>query len=387
MVKRVKIPKPEPYTLEQFTIREAIQVQFKLVDIITKHFNGEELLWAGDYGHRRTEEKHAGVRIYQHPEYTVKVENVFAELFDAKEATLTRGAGTGAIRDMFMGALDHGDQIIVDDSIIYTTTKVTMNKMGLDVIEVDFDDLNGLEKAINRKTKAVHVVHAPETKKYHLSDVIDTVRSTKINPLILVDDNYVAGRVTKIGVQLGADVSTFSMFKTLGKEGMGIVIGGTERGAEIVNQIRINERSSAGLTPQGPEAMDTLKSFIYVPVMSAIQKEVVDEVCDRLNRGEINEVDWAISVCSAYRCVYVKLTKPIAKKVYEAAWKYGSYARTIGVESRHEITGRISTLSVGSALGFKDFPENYFLKISVYRAGSDTIINMLRASINEAKKT
>jgi selenocysteine lyase/cysteine desulfurase len=42
---------------------------------------------------------------------------------------------------------------------------------------------------------------------------------------IVVDDNYTLFKTPRIGVQLGADISTFSGFKVLGPEGIGVVAG------------------------------------------------------------------------------------------------------------------------------------------------------------------
>ena len=40
----------ETFPLESLSVEEAMKQQFKLVDIITKHFTGEEFLSAGDLG-------------------------------------------------------------------------------------------------------------------------------------------------------------------------------------------------------------------------------------------------------------------------------------------------------------------------------------------------
>lgn len=375
------------YPLKQLSLEQATQMQFKLVDIMRRYFNGKEQLRSGDYGRRVTDEVYEGEPVYRHPDYTIKVEKVLAEFFNAKEATLTRRAGTGAIQQMFIAAVNPGDQVIVDDTYVYPTTNVIMRAMGLDTVHVDMDHLGKVKEAVSEKTKAVYVTYAPGFKKYRLSEVIKAIRSTKFDPLIMSDDNYVAGRVEKIGVQLGADLSTFSIAKAFGAW-LGVVIGGTERGVRVIKQMRVNDKSGGGSIAQGPEAFDSLKMLVYAPVMYAIQKNVCEEICERLNKGEVNGVDWAVILNCFSRLVFVKLKEPIAKKVYEVAWKHGSQATPIASEGRHEIVGRVGTVSISfmKTLGMQDIPVDYFLRVHSYHAGPNTIIDILRKSIEEAKK-
>ena len=43
--------------------------------------------------------------------------------------------------------------------------------------------------------------------------------------IVVVDDNYCALKMASIGIQAGANYSTFSGFKLLGPEGIGVVVG------------------------------------------------------------------------------------------------------------------------------------------------------------------
>ena len=79
----------ESYPLEMITFEEEIENQYRLVDLMHKHFDGFQALNEGDYGcHIK----------YGRPERTVEVEKVLAEYFGAEDAALVRGGGTGAIR-------------------------------------------------------------------------------------------------------------------------------------------------------------------------------------------------------------------------------------------------------------------------------------------------
>ncbi|GAH54334.1 unnamed protein product, partial [marine sediment metagenome] len=241
---------PLTHPLKQPSLEQAIQMQFKLVEILRKHFNGRELMVEGDYGHQYIGEVE-GLPVYKHSAYTTKVEEVLGEFFGRK-AILVWGAGTGANRMLFMAAVRPGDRVILDE--IYASTGATMRAMNLDVVQVNYDNLNELKKAIDEKTKMVHVIHGRGFKRFDPKKVIDTVRSTKHNPLISFDENYVAMRVPKIGTQLGADLSAFSLQKLLGPEGIGVIISGTERGDKVIDRIHWLESAGGGSMVQGPDA-------------------------------------------------------------------------------------------------------------------------------------
>lgn len=60
------------YPIKQISLEEAINLQFKLVDIIQSVFRGHELLEAGDYG--------VSLELGR-PKTTSKVEKVLAKFF------------------------------------------------------------------------------------------------------------------------------------------------------------------------------------------------------------------------------------------------------------------------------------------------------------------
>ena len=105
------------YPLHSISLEQAKQLQFKVIDAVTRNFQGEEVLSLGDLG---------VVKGLNKPRCTVKVEKVFADTFDAPAALLVRGSGTGAIRWALTACLKPGDAILVHTSPIYTTTQVTI---------------------------------------------------------------------------------------------------------------------------------------------------------------------------------------------------------------------------------------------------------------------
>src|SRR5689334_12297511 len=75
--------------LEQWTVPEAMDAQFRLVDAFHREFDGYEALDAGDYG--------ASGELGR-SRATARVERVLARFFGAEDAILVPGAGTGALR-------------------------------------------------------------------------------------------------------------------------------------------------------------------------------------------------------------------------------------------------------------------------------------------------
>ena len=77
------------YPLENITLQQAMQKQFRLVDCITRYFSGSESLTRGDLGVRQPGNQ---------PLTTQKAEQAIASFFGAEDCILVRGSGTGAIR-------------------------------------------------------------------------------------------------------------------------------------------------------------------------------------------------------------------------------------------------------------------------------------------------
>ena len=212
------------YPLHSISLEQAKQLQFKVIDAVTRNFQGEEVLSLGDLG---------VVKGLNKPRCTVKVEEVFADTFDAPAALLVRGSGTGAIRWALTACLKPGDAILVHTSPIYTTTQVTIDAMGLKPIRADFNDLEQL-KAVCAQHKdeirgaLVQLTRQKPEDRYDYKAVIAAIKAALPGIPVVTDDNYAALKVDAIGCQAGADLSTFSCFKILGPEGVGAVIGSKE---------------------------------------------------------------------------------------------------------------------------------------------------------------
>lgn len=363
----------QTYPFEQMTLDQAIDAQFRLVDSITRNFNGREALDAGDMGIPRE---------LGRPRFTAKVEAVLSEFFRAEDAVLVPGAGTGGIRSAMFAVLQPGSSVLFHDAPLYPTTAVTCRAMGLDKRQVDYNDTAAVEAALAEKPDMVYIQHTRQRfeDRYNPAEIVALSRRISPSSIILVDDNYAAMQMPKIGVQFGADISTFSLFKLLGDPGVGCVVGR----ADIIRRIR-EDNYSGGTKIQGPSAVDSLKHLVYAPVALAIHARTVEEIVDRLNRGEVPGVRRAFVGNHAERVVLVELDEPIAATVTENAWKFGAAPYPIGSMSRYEVSVMIYRVSRVMTEGNPELVDRMF-RVQPYRSGPDTVIRILGDAVHAAQK-
>lgn len=356
------------FPLAQLDLEDAKKLQYRLVETIARHFHGNMILQAGDYGLWPD---------IGRPHYTARVEAVLAEFFEVEDACLVRGSGTGALRSILMACLKPGQSLLIHNAPIYPTTQVTIAAMGLRLVQIDFNDLEALRNLPPGEADFALVQFSRQKigDRYHLAEVIAILKARNPDPTLIVDDNYVVMRVAKIGVQLGADVSTFSFFKLLGPNGIGCVLAGSD----LIQRIR-KDNYSGGSQVQGVEAMQVLQALPLVPVALALQAEVVEEVARRLNSGEVPGVIRAYIANAQSRVVLVELSSPCAKQVLEESLKYGSAGHPVGAESRYEIAPLFYRIS-------NTFREenprlaDRVIRINPMRAGADLIIAILTKSL------
>lgn len=353
------------YPINTMELEKAKAMQFRLVDIIHQSFDGYEFLQGGDYGI---------VSGIGQPKYSQKVEGVLAQFFDAEDAVLVRGSGTGAIRNVMNTVLKPNENILLHEAPIYPTTKVIVESMGLKPIYIDFNRIHDIDPRLLSTVSFALIQHSRQRLEdsYDLDKVISKLKEVNKDIVILVDDNYVVMKSEKIGVQLGADVSAFSLFKLLGPEGIGCVVGKKT----VMDEIRkINY--SGGSQVQGYEAMDALRSLVYAPVALAIQAEEGNKIVTRLNSGEVKWVKNSFIANAQSRVILVEFEKPIAKRVLKHSAKLGAAPYPVGAESRYEVTAMFYRVS-GTFLKANPKLEDYMIRINPMRAGADTVIRVLK---------
>lgn len=377
------------YPLKQATYEEALALQFRFVDCITHHFNGLEIVQDGDYGHSLAHE-------LGRPLFTAKVEAVMSEFFGAEDCVLVRGAGTGAIRNTLMALLRAGDRVLLHRAPTYPTTRLSLEFLGLQPVFADFHDPAEIASVIEAEAPigAVLIQHSRNRldDSYDLETVIGDCRAAAGDrpPWILVDDNYMAFRVTRIGTQQGADFSAFSLFKLLGPpSGIGCVIVGTPRGLAAADRLRAANRSG-GARIQGPEAMDAMRALCLAPVSLYTQGQVVDEVVRRLQTGEVPGVAEAwVTNCNS-RSAIVEFEKPIVPAILDRTPALGAQRQTIGSESRMEVVPIFHPAFPywsDTDYDLLRLKRDRLLRVNPHRSGPDTILGILKQAVKDVHET
>ena len=129
----------ESYPLQSISLDEAIEKQFKLIEIICKNINGRDILNLGDLGVEKTNNM---------PLRTRSVEKIIAEFFGGEDSFLVRGSGTNALRLSFIELLKNENQILVHDAPIYKTSEFNLKSMKVNILKYNFNDLSNLDTFI-----------------------------------------------------------------------------------------------------------------------------------------------------------------------------------------------------------------------------------------------
>lgn len=363
----------QTYPLQSLSMNEAMQLQFKVIDCITKRFQGHEMCTRGDIG---------VVMGLNKPMTTAKAEQVIADIFDSEACVLVRGAGSGAIRFGLHTMLRPADKVLVHKAPIYNTTASSFNMLGLAPVEADFNDLKAIEKTLSEvpDIKGALIQHTRQKIDdcYDLRTVIEAVKENSDIP-VLTDDNYAVMKVKSIGTQCGADLSCFSAFKLLGPEGIGIVVGKKK----YVDQL-IMESYSGGMQTQGHEAMNVLYGLTYAPVSLAIQAQVNEECVRRLKSGEIPQVKNAFLANAQSKVLLVEFKDNIAEAVLFQSQLLGAAPHPVGSESKYEIVPMFYRVS-GTFRKTDPALEKRMIRINPMRAGADTILEIIKKSVERVK--
>lgn len=361
--------------IPSLSVREAQQLQFKLVHAMSKHFTGDEFLSLGDLG---------VVPHYQQPKQTRKAEQTLADFFGTESTALVRGAGTEAIRSVLSTLMSPGDSMFIHDAPVYMTSRETIRTLSIKTTVVDYNDLAALENVLTQDDtcNVFYIQHARQqpTDHYDLKALIQTVKQVRPDLPIVVDDNYCALKTYGIGVEYGADYSTFSGFKVLGPEGIGVIAGKSEALDSI------HERNySGGGQVQGYEAMELIRMMTFAPVALATQNEQVEEVCGKLNKGVIAGIDSAYMVNAQSKVIIVELKEPIAPAVIEESNQLGAATHPVGAESKYEILPMIYRVS-GSFIDADPYLKQHGIRINPMRAGASTVLSILDQAMKAVNK-
>lgn len=365
------------FPLQSITLEEAKNKQFDLIDIITTHFTGEEILSLGDLGVRSGTNK---------PYQTIRVEETLADYFKAEKAVLVRGAGTGALRWGFISHLKTKDKILIHNAPVYPTSLVSLETMGVEFIKADFNNISDLERVLTEnkgklKSALIQYTRQKIEDSYEIEEVISKIKEIDKDIIIITDDNYAVMKVKKIGTELGADLSAFSSFKLLGPEGIGCLIGKKKLIEKIVKY-----NYSGGSQVQGYEAMEVLRGLTYAPVALAIQNEVNENLCKRLGTGELDFIKSAVLANAQSKVLLVEFKEDIAVEILKEASNLGALPNPVGAESKYEFVPLFYRIS-GTFRKSDSTLERRMIRINPNRSGEKTIIRILKEAYKRVKES
>ncbi|GAA0357148.1 PLP-dependent transferase [Alkalibacterium iburiense] len=361
------------WPLTSISLEEATQKQFKLVDSITKYFNGSDILTRGDLG---------VVPGLNRPRTTQKVEHVLADFFGAEDALLVRGAGTTALRYAIYSAIKPNHTLLVHDAPIYPTTQVTLNMFNIKVIKADFNNVKNLNSVLEENKvdgALVQLTRQQPSDSYDAKEVIQILNKALPNLPVITDDNYAVMKIPEIGVEMGSSLSTFSLFKLLGPEGIGCLVGSTK----YIDSLR-EDSYSGGLQVQGHEAIDVLRGLAYAPVALAISAQTSQEVCDRLNAGEVDGVKEAFIANAQSKVILIEFNENIAKHVLTKAEKLGAAPHPVGAESKYELTPMFYRVS-NTFMQYDSTLPDRMIRVNPMRSGPETVLRILKEALEQVK--
>lgn len=131
--------------------------------------------------------------------------------------------------------------------------------------------------------------------------------------------------------------------------------------------------------------MDVLHGLVYAPVALALEAGVSEECVQRLNAGEIPEVKQAFVANAQSKVILVEFKEKIAKTILKEAENLGAAPYPVGCESKYEMVPLFYRIS-GTFRKTDPLLEERMIRINPLRAGSDTVIRIIKESIERGKR-
>jgi hypothetical protein len=165
----------------------------------------------------------------------------------------------------------------------------------------------------------------------------------------------------------------------LGPEGIGCIIG-KKKWIDAIRRMHY----SGGCQVQGFEAQEVLRGLTFAPVLLAVSSKQAEELERRLRGGELEEVEDAFIANAQSKVLLVVLKDHIAQEVIAEAQKRGALPHPVGSESKYEIPPLFYKAS-GTMLAENPAYRQTMIRINPNRSSADTVIRILKESINAVK--
>ena len=169
-------------------------------------------------------------------------------LLDGGAGALAVASGQAAIMLALLNIAQAGDEIVSADNLYggtYTLFHYTFARLGINVKFVKSGDLEGFEKAITPKTKALYA-ESIGNPKLDVADIESLARIAHNNGIPLILDNTVSPYLLR-PIDHGADIVVYSATKFIGGHG-------TSLGGVIVDSGKFDWSNGKFPTIAGPDA-------------------------------------------------------------------------------------------------------------------------------------
>ncbi|OGS17505.1 MAG: O-acetylhomoserine aminocarboxypropyltransferase [Elusimicrobia bacterium RIFOXYA2_FULL_50_26] len=169
-------------------------------------------------------------------------------LLDGGAGALAVASGQAAITLALLNIAQAGDEIVSADNLYggtYTLFHYTFARLGINVKFVKSGDLEGFEKAITPKTKALYA-ESIGNPKLDVADIESLARIAHNNGIPLILDNTVSPYLLR-PIDHGADIVVYSATKFIGGHG-------TSLGGVIVDSGKFDWSNGKFPTIAGPDA-------------------------------------------------------------------------------------------------------------------------------------
>ncbi|WP_179346498.1 trans-sulfuration enzyme family protein [Winogradskyella ursingii] len=140
-----------------------------------------------------------------------------AALEHAEDAMIF-GSGMAAISTMFLAFLQHGDHLVVQNTLYGGTVnfiKEEFPKYGIEYTFTDGYSANDFEKALKSNTKLIHI-ETPSNPLMTITDIAAIAKLAKSKSILTSIDNTFASPVNQNPIDLGIDMVMHSATKYMG---------------------------------------------------------------------------------------------------------------------------------------------------------------------------
>lgn len=299
--------------------------------------------------------------------FVKKFENKFSRYVKSKYA-VSLSNGTAALEVAFRTINIKNKEVIVPTNTFFATIIAILNAGGTPVLcdnkKDSYElDLNEIKKKINKKTKAVCVVHVGGIISQDIKEIVKICKKKKI--FLIEDAAHAHGSYLNSKIKAGSigDLGCFSFFPTkVMTTGEGGMI--TSNNLELIKKVRAYKNFGRSSNPLILKSIGSnLKISEFTALLGLLELERINErikkrrdIVLRYKKNLRNNKNFKVLVQQSGRCSYYKCI--IKTK------KYSSFIKKICLRKKIELTGKVWEIPIHKQKVFKRFVKNNKFKNS-----------------------